>query len=92
MQYSTDYIQVLTDSLRKKISLLDTISQINGEQKQLAAEKRMDLELFEETVKRKSDCIDELNKLDDGFQLVYDRVKPELQGNSEKYKDRKSVV
>ncbi|MCI9539632.1 MAG: flagellar protein FlgN [Lachnospiraceae bacterium] len=86
MQYSTDYIQVLTDSLRKKISLLDTISQINGEQKQLAAEKRMDLELFEETVKRKSDCIDELNKLDDGFQLVYDRVKPELQGNSEKYK------
>lgn len=87
MEYSVDYIQVLVDSLKKKITLLDTISQIDEEQRELAAAPKLDLELLDETVKRKSDCIDELNKLDDGFQLIYDRVKPELQDNREKHKE-----
>ncbi len=87
MEYGVNYIQVLVDSLRKKIVLLDRISQIDEEQKKLAAAPKLDLELLDETVKRKSDCIDELNKLDDGFQLIYDRVKPELQDNREKHKE-----
>lgn len=88
MEYSMDYIQILIDSLKKKISLLDTISSINEEQKKLAAEKKIDLEKLHDTVDRKSVCIDELNKLDDGFQLVYDRVKPELQGKPEEHKEQ----
>lgn len=87
MEYSVDYIQVLIDSLKKKIDLLDTISQINEEQRKLASFEKLDLELLQETVDRKSKCIDELNKLDEGFQLVYNRVKPELQGNAAAHKE-----
>lgn len=88
MEYSVDYIQVLVDSLYKKLNLLDSISAINEEQKRLAAEKKLELEKLEETVDRKSAFIDEINKLDEGFQLVYDRVKLELQGNTEEHKEQ----
>ncbi|MBP3542995.1 MAG: flagellar protein FliT, partial [Lachnospiraceae bacterium] len=78
MEYSVDYIQVLIDSLRKKSVVLDRISELNEEQKQLAAVGKVDLEEFQKTLEGKQDCIDELNKLDEGFELVYERVKPEL--------------
>lgn len=92
MEYSVDYIQVLVDSLKKKISILDTISKINEEQKQLASEKHLDLEQLEKTVDRKAVCIDELNKLDEGFQLVYDRVKPEIQERPEEHKESVALL
>lgn len=87
MEYSVDYIQVLVDSLKKKIALLDEISQIVEEQTQLASKEKLDLERLDDTVERKSEYIDELNKLDEGFQLIYDRVKPELQGKPEEHKE-----
>lgn len=87
MEYSENYIQVLLESLKKKSGLLDTISAINEEQKQLAAENKLELDKLEETVDRKSACIEELNHLDDGFQLIYDRVKPELTENKQKHEE-----
>ena len=87
MEYSVDYIQVLIDSLKKKSAVLDRISELNEEQKQLAATGKVDLEEFQKTLDGKQDCIDELNKLDEGFELVYERVKPELVDNAENHKD-----
>lgn len=87
MEYSVDYVQVLIDSLRKKVKLLDYIIQIDEEQRQLAAAQKLDLEQLDKTVNKKSEYIDELNKLDEGFQLVYDRVKPNLQAEPEKYRE-----
>ena len=34
----------------------------------------------------KSECIDELNRLDEGFQMVYDRVKEDVQMYKQNYK------
>lgn len=87
MEYSVDYVQVLIDSLQKKVKLLDNIIQIDEEQRHLAAAQKLDLEQLDDTVNRKSEYIDELNKLDEGFQLIYDRVKPSLQGEPEKHKE-----
>ncbi len=87
MEYSVDYIQVLIDSLRKKSAVLDRISELNEEQKQLAAVGKVDLEEFQKTLDGKQDCIDELNKLDEGFELVYERVKPELVDNAANHKE-----
>ena len=86
MEYSVDYVQVLIDSLQKKVKLLDNIIQIDEEQRQLAAAQKLDLEQLDDTVNRKSEYIDELNKLDEGFQLIYDRVKPSLQGEQRNIK------
>ena len=87
MEYSVDYIQVLIDSLRKKSAVLDRISELNEEQKQLAAVGKVDLEEFQKTLEGKQDCIDELNKLDEGFELVYERVKPELVDNAANHRE-----
>lgn len=87
MEYSVDYIQILIDSLKKKIVVLDKISGINEEQKMLAVEDRLELEEFQQTLDKKQDCIDELNKLDEGFELIYERVKPELVDNAANHKE-----
>lgn len=92
MEYSVDYIQVLIDSLKKKIAVLDKISQINGEQKQLAATDRLELEEFQKTLDKKQECIDELNKLDEGFELVYKRVKTELTEDAAAHKEEITLL
>lgn len=87
MEYSVNYIQVLIESLKKKSTVLDRICELNEEQKLLAAEGKMELEEFGKTLDAKQDCIDELNKLDEGFELVYERVKPELVDHAENHKE-----
>lgn len=42
---------------------------------------------MEETLRKKQEFIDKLNELDEGFQLIYDRLKEELQENPENYKE-----
>ena len=78
MEYQTDYIQILIKSLQKKIETLDFISSVNMEQKKLAEEENFDLEAFEKTLEKKQEGIDALNKLDEGFETVFERVKPEI--------------
>lgn len=92
MEYSVNYIQVLTDSLRKKSAVLDRICELNEEQKQLAAAGKLDLDEFGKTLEEKQDCIDELNKLDEGFELVYERVKTELVDNAENHKEEITLL
>ena len=87
-----DYIQILIDSLKKKSAVLDRICELNEEQRQLAATGKIDLEEFGKTLEGKQGCIDELNQLDEGFELVYERVKPELTEHAEKHKEEISLL
>lgn len=82
-----NYIQILIDSLKKKSAVLDRVCELNEEQRQLAAAGKIDLEEFGKTLEGKQGCIDELNQLDEGFELVYERVKPELTEHAEKHKE-----
>lgn len=88
MEYGTDYIQVLIDSSKKKVKVLEDISRLNEEQKILASGEKLDLEKLEVTLEGKQDCIDELNKLDEGFELIYERVKPEILGHASDHKEQ----
>lgn len=86
MEYQTDYIQILIKSLQKKIETLDFISSINMEQKKLAEAEKFDLQTFEKTLTKKQEGIDALNKLDEGFETVFERVKPEITEHAERHK------
>ena len=82
-----EYIAVLIQSLEKKEELLDKIIEKNKEQKILFTDEDSDPDRLEENMQEKSDFVDQLNELDEGFQQIYDRVKSVLQGDKESYKD-----
>lgn len=86
MEHETEYVQIMIDSLKKKVDVLNQIEFFNQEQRVLIQADTLDLEAFNVTVEKKGKFIDELTNLDSGFQKLYDRVKEALEGKRELYK------
>ena len=42
---------------------------------------------FQKNMENKSDCIDELDTLDEGFQMIYDRIKADVNEYKVRYKE-----
>lgn len=82
-----EYLTVLIQSLEKKKSILDRIIEKNREQRVLFTEEDSDPEILEQNMQEKSSMVEQLNQLDEGFQQVYDRVKPLLQQDKETYRE-----
>lgn len=82
-----EYIAVLRQSLEKKVQILDFIIEKNKEQRLLFTDDTLPPERLEENIKEKGDLIDQLNKLDDGFETVYNRVREVLAGGKEAYQE-----
>ena len=59
----------------------------NEEHAQIAAAKDFDPEAFDVVFDKKDELIKELEQLDRGFSTVYTRVKEELIGNKDAYKE-----
>lgn len=72
------YVKVLADSLQKKFTALESILNITKTQEELLQEENFDEECFLETIKSKQIYIDQITELDNGFEVVYNRVKQEL--------------
>lgn len=81
-----NYLQIMIDSLIKKKDILQKVVNYNIEQEQIIKEAEFDGEAFQKNMECKSECIDELNRLDEGFQMVYDRVKEDVQMYKQNYK------
>ena len=64
----------------------------NREQKILFSEEDSDPDRLEENMHEKSRLVDQLNQLDEGFQQVYDRIKPALQKDKESYKEEVGIM
>lgn len=86
------YIDMMIDSLKKKIVLLERISEFNDMQKQAVAADSFDADDFDGLMEEKNKLIVEINKLDDGFETIYDRIKEELQQNKAAYADEIKVM
>lgn len=82
-----NYIEVLKQSLAKKITILDTIISLNTRQKQLLDDPELDPDELDENLNQKADLIEQLNALDDGFEQVYERVSEILVNQRELYKE-----
>lgn len=83
-----DYITILAESLKKKNEILDEVRKLNQEQKRLLADETLTPDEFEKTLGKKETLIEELNQLDEGFQQLYEKVRPEIQEDMEKYADQ----
>ncbi|MBD5549050.1 MAG: flagellar protein FliT [Lachnospiraceae bacterium] len=80
-----NYLNILEESLKKKIEVLKRIHAANEAQTDLLKKESVDLEAFDKTVDEKDLYINELTSLDDGFESLYEKIKQELEGNKERY-------
>lgn len=87
MAEQNNYITVLIESLQTKLQVLDKIIERNQAQTVIAEEEKFDMEAFDNNMTQKSELITRLGLLDDGFETVYERVKPELLQHKDKYKE-----
>ncbi len=84
----TRYLTIMIQSLEKKVSILDQISEKNEEQSALFAEHDPDAqEKVDESVRQKGDLIDQLTQMDDGFHSLYEKVRETLLADPDRYKD-----
>lgn len=79
------YIVALIDGLNNKVKVLEQINAKNAEQYELIKAESFSIEAFDKNSNEKGVLIYQLNKLDDGFKMVYDDIKDELAQNKLKY-------
>ncbi len=85
MEQSTNYINIMRDSLQKKIIVLDKIMSINRKQAEIIKDIKTNMAEYEKTLDEKQLLIDELNLLDNGFQALYTRVDEEISVHKNEY-------
>ena len=69
----------MTDSLIKKRDILKAVVELNITQEHLLNATEFDGDSFQKNMEEKSKCIDELNSLDEGFQIIYDRIRQDVE-------------
>lgn len=84
---SREYVVALKESLDKKLKVLEEIYRISKLQTDVINAQQMDYEAFDRLVDDKDICLEKLEKLDEGFELVYTRVSNELKTNKSAYSD-----
>ena len=80
------YLQILEQSLDKKINVLNRIIEQDQIQLGQLQDPNLDPDDFDQTVEKKAKLIEELELLDDGFEQVFARVKDEIGDRKEAYK------
>lgn len=81
-----NYLDILEESLNKKIEVLTDIQQYNNRQEEVFRAAVVDLTVFDEYVEEKSGLIERVKALDEGFEQLYASVAEELKNNREQYK------
>ena len=80
-----NYLQIMTESLQNKSSILSRILDKTSEIHQIATQQELDETTFDRKIEDISKLIAELDLLDSGFDSVYERVREELLYNRKAY-------
>ena len=79
------YLQILKESLEKKLTVLEQISELNARQYEISSHQPMDMEAYDKTMDEKGELIDVLNRLDEGFSTTYEYVAAELKEHTKEH-------
>lgn len=79
------YIDIMLQSIKKKNQVLDEIIVLNFKQRDILENPDSTPDEFDENVEQKGALIDQLEKLDSGFEKLFERMKAELEMNKEQY-------
>lgn len=78
--------QILLQSLEKKVLLLDQMIRESGVQEGILKQEELDMDAFDEAINRQGEYLEELDRLDQGFEAVYERVRGELLQDKDRYR------
>ena len=78
-------LTILAESLEKKRQVLIRIQEYNKRQEQAFSQESVDMNAFDSSVEEKGRLIEELTKLDAGFEILYEKLKEQLMNNQTKY-------
>lgn len=79
------YIDIMIQSLDRKVQVLDQIIEVNIRQENILEDKGASVEEFDKTVEEKAELIEQMQQLDSGFEKLYARVEEELKAHKEDY-------
>jgi predicted nuclease with TOPRIM domain len=80
-----NHLLILSESLDKKISVLEDIQAYNLKQEQAFLQDAPDMDEFDDALEEKEELIQRIEKLDEGFEILYERISKELQENRSAY-------
>ena len=87
-----NYLDVLEKSLHKKLQLLDKIQMYNEAQYQVFSGDNVQVEKFDAYIDEKGKLIEEVLKLDEGFEALYANLSEDLKNNRDKYAEQIKVL
>lgn len=87
-----NYLQVLEESLHKKMSVLSRIEDVNIRQEQILKAEAVSEDDFDRSIDEKGMLIEELQALDHGFEALYEHIQEQLTENRERYKHQIPVL
>ena len=86
------YLQILRDSLDKKLKLLLAIEGKSLEQSEMLKSTSVDLTAIDVNMDEKAELIEQVISLDDGFESIYEKIRECLLSNKELYKDEIKMI
>ena len=86
------YLQILQDSLIKKLELLNKIERKSLEQTEMLKKQTLDAELVDFNMDEKLEMIEEVLALDEGFESIYGKIRVQLESNKELYRAEIKVL
>ena len=78
-------LTILSESLDRKLEVLQKIQEYNKRQEETFSAEKVDISQFDAAVEEKQRLIDEVVRLDDGFEIMYEKLAQELEGNRQRY-------
>lgn len=80
------YVNMMVDSLRRKKRILKVLLEKTRVQEILLKDEGMDPDEFQVIIDEKGEWIDELNKIDEGFDTLFSYVEKEIHENGVVYR------
>ncbi|MCR5774624.1 MAG: hypothetical protein K6G42_06020 [Lachnospiraceae bacterium] len=84
---SDAYMSMLIESQEKKLELLERAIELDKEQETIITGDKPDKGALDANLNAKGALVDELDRLDDGFEALYAKVRDELIENKEAHKE-----
>lgn len=83
-----NYLDILEESLQKKLKVLEEIAVYNQEQEQLLRKESVSLEQLDDNMSHKDELIQKVTALDEGFETLYERIKEQILTHKDHYKEQ----
>lgn len=83
-----NYLGILEESLNKKLEVLGEISEYNAQQEQLLKKSNLSMEELDANMEKKDELIKKLSKLDEGFEILYERIREQLLEGKDAYREQ----